>query len=108
MKTLFASFLLIISFSALSEDSYDCHLRTGKFTVEENTTLNLDITSDEIIITDHRFDSEVIVYEQALAVKTSTRSGEWLTFENDELTLESSGENRRLYFDGAFKCFKVL
>lgn len=109
MKLLLIPFTFALSLSAMASSSYDCQLRTGKSTISKDVALTLNITSSEIIIT-NEFNQEVTNYDLSLAALNSTRTGEWLTIECDkgDLTIEASGEMRRLYLDNAFKCFQVL
>lgn len=109
MKILFSLIIASLSTTLLADTYLECHERAGKSGVKEEIVMNIVMKKSEVVVYLHRFEPRTISFDTKGVLENSTRTGTWLTFDNDLSTLqiEASGKIRRAYLERALKCFEV-
>ncbi len=109
MKIIFSLLVAVFSLAASADTYLECHERSGKTGIKEEIVMNIVMKKNEVNVYLHRFEPRMISFDVKKVIETSTRTGRWLTFDNDISTLqiEASGNIRRAYLERPLKCFEI-
>lgn len=109
MKIFLALIIASLSSNLMADTYLECHERAGKNGVKEEIVMNIVMKKSEVTVYLHRFEPRTVSFDTKRVLENSTRTGAWLTYDNDLSTLqiEASGRTRRAYFERALKCFEI-